>query len=64
MRNRGRSFQQVGRGINRNLQGDKPGSGVGGNCVCPKCGHKTSHSRATPCNQRKCPKCGTVMTRQ
>jgi ssDNA-binding Zn-finger/Zn-ribbon topoisomerase 1 len=43
--------------------GDKPGSGPGGECVCPKCGYTTPHSRLSPCNQRTCPKCGTVMTK-
>lgn len=60
---RGRYFQQ-GRGMNINPQGDKPGSGPSGNCICPKCGYTTPHSRLQPCNQRKCPKCGNIMTRQ
>ena len=53
-----------GRGINRNPIGDKPGSGPDGDCVCPSCGYTTPHSRLNPCNQRKCPKCGVVMTRE
>jgi len=52
MRNRGRQ------------SGDKPGSGPGGDCVCPNCGYTTSHSRLSPCNQRTCPKCGNTMTRE
>ena len=48
----------------RILQGDKPGSGPAGNCVCPSCGYKTSHTRTKPCNERKCPKCGATMTRE
>lgn len=59
---RRRLFQRVGR--NRQPQGDKPGSGPGGYCVCPSCGHKIPHSRLAPCNQRKCPKCGTTMTKE
>jgi len=51
----------IGRG---RQDGDKPGSGPSGNCVCPSCGHTVSHSRLTPCNKRKCPKCGTTMTRE
>ena len=59
MRGIGRSYQ--GRGAQG---GDKPGSGPGGNCVCPSCGHTSAHSRLSPCNTRKCPSCGTTMTRQ
>ena len=59
---RGR-FQAPGLGRGRSPQGDKPGAGPGGNCVCPNCGHTTPHSRLSPCNQRTCPKCGTRMTR-
>ena len=50
------------RGRNQS-QGDKPGSGPGGNCVCPSCGYTTPHSRLQPCNQRTCPKCGSKLTR-
>ena len=59
---RGRRMQAPGRG--RYPQGDKPGSGPGGNCVCPKCGYTIAHTRFTPCNQRTCPKCGATLTRQ
>jgi len=38
-------------------------SGPVGDCVCPKCGHKTTHGRGMPCYSQKCPKCGTAMTR-
>jgi len=50
-------------GIGRN-QGDKPGSGIGGKCICPKCGYSITHNRATPCNLKVCPKCGTKLTRE
>lgn len=39
-------------------------AGTGGNCVCPGCGHKVTHQAGMPCNQRKCPKCGQLMTRE
>ena len=39
------------------------GLGPGGQCICPKCGAKTSHGRGVPCYQISCPKCGTKMTR-
>ena len=62
MRYNNRGFQSgIGRG--RYPDGDKPGSGPGGNCVCPSCGYTTSHTRYRPCNTRKCPKCGTTLTR-
>lgn len=48
----------------RRMQGDKPGSGPGGNCVCLSCGYTIVHSRLKPCNERKCPKCGAIMTRE
>lgn len=48
-------------------QGRKGGlsvAGPGGNCVCPKCGHKESHIVKEPCNQKICSKCGAQMTRE
>jgi len=36
-------------------------SGGTDSCVCPKCGEITPHPRGKPCNQIKCPKCGTPM---
>jgi len=54
------SFSQ-GRGRN---QGDKPGAGPAGNCICPSCGVKVPHTVNQPCNEVDCPKCGTKMTRE
>ena len=61
-----RILQRPGRGYPRGgyPDGDKPGSGPGGVCVCPSCGKTVPHSRLVPCNQIKCPKCGTTMTKQ
>lgn len=38
-------------------------SGSRGNCVCPGCGHASSHVPSQPCNQQTCPTCGTKMIR-
>ncbi|MDD5748642.1 MAG: DUF5320 domain-containing protein [Actinomycetota bacterium] len=46
------------------MGGDKPGSGPGGNCVCPSCGATVLHTRGIPCFSKKCPKCGSRMTKQ
>ena len=39
-------------------------AGPNGKCICPKCGHEQTHIRGQPCNQIKCPKCDTMMTRK
>lgn len=39
-------------------------AGPGGECVCSKCGHAEPHQRGVQCFERKCPKCGSVMTRR
>ena len=57
---RGRGIGAGGRGFN---SGDKPGSGPGGICVCPKCGYEMPHTINDPCNRYVCPKCGTTMTK-
>jgi hypothetical protein len=44
--------------------GNKSGSGPGGNCVCPKCGHREPHIAGQRCLDRACTKCGTKMTRE
>ena len=57
----------TGPGGNINGKGQGRGgrfSGPGGLCVCPGCGEKVKHIQGQPCNQQKCPKCGTMMTRE
>jgi len=40
------------------------GLGIGGSCVCTKCGKTVPHKQGIPCNQMTCSECGTPMTRQ
>ena len=54
-----KKLQEEGKG-----QGGGTGEGPGGDCVCPKCGEVVTHQTGIPCNERKCPKCKTEMTRK
>jgi len=47
-------------------RGRMGGSALGpsGECVCPKCGTVVPHRRGVPCTSRKCPNCGSPMTRK
>ena len=48
------------------------GRGIGGGfsnghdeeCTCINCGYRAPHQLGVPCNSRKCPKCGALMTRR
>jgi len=51
-----------GRGEGRGRTGGA-GWGPGGECVCASCGRKVPHERGVPCNEVRCPECGTAMTR-
>ena len=63
---------QAGRGSGRGM-GQSTGRGRGrmggfaagpvGICTCPNCGYEEKKVRAVPCFDKKCPKCGTIMTR-
>jgi hypothetical protein len=61
---KGRGEAQA-RGIGRGrMEGNMPGSGPGGSCVCVKCDLRVSHSAGVPCRVMKCPKCGGVMVKE
>ena len=55
----------LGRGRGAGGRGRMGGfaAGPSGNCICPKCGYKETHQTGVPCYQKKCPKCGSPMTR-
>ncbi|MEW6367684.1 MAG: NifB/NifX family molybdenum-iron cluster-binding protein [Acidobacteriota bacterium] len=40
------------------------GRGPGGQCVCPRCGHRELHRRGRPCSGEACPACGSQMIRE
>ncbi|UBM63557.1 hypothetical protein LA303_06215 [Candidatus Sulfidibacterium hydrothermale] len=50
-----------GGGHGRNHGG---GFGVGGYCVCAKCGTKIPHQQGVKCTTVKCPNCGHTMIRE
>jgi len=60
----GRGFGWQRQGRFKNIIKQAKGKGPEGYCVCPKCGYKEKHQTGTPCYQKKCPKCGTLMTRK
>ena len=56
----------TGRGLGRGKgkgRGNRPGTGPGGECVCPSCGQRVPHQAGTPCTEVKCLKCGAAMLR-
>ena len=52
-----------GRGRGSGRMGGPRAAGPDGDCICPNCGHKVAHIAGEPCFEKKCKKCGTMMTR-
>jgi hypothetical protein len=66
-RGRGRGQGQGGgrgQGQGPGRMGGPRAAGPGGECVCPKCGHKVPHQVGKPCYSVNCPNCGTAMLRE
>ena len=55
--------QGLGRGGGRG-RNNGGAFGVGGFCVCAKCGEKVPHERGVKCTTLKCPECGHTMVRE
>jgi hypothetical protein len=51
-------------GGGRGRMGGGKAAGPAGYCVCTNCGHRVKHVAGKPCFELKCPKCGTLMTRE
>jgi len=51
-------------GQGRGRMGGPFAAGPSGFCVCLRCGQREPHELGVPCIKKRCPKCGTVMTRE
>lgn len=58
------TYAEVGFQPRRGKGNWEPGSGPGGNCICPSCGEKIPHEAGMPCRSVKCPNCGNFMIRE
>jgi len=59
------SFFGKGLGLGGGRGKNKGGAmGVGGYCICAKCGTKILHKQDVKCTTIKCPDCGTTMIRE
>ena len=62
-------YNRIGQGKGLELDGgrgkNKGGAyGIGGYCICAKCGTKVPHQQGVKCTTLKCPKCGHTMVRE
>ncbi len=53
--------RELERGQGQGVGGPRQGDSGTDICKCPSCGATTPHARGVPCNQTKCPKCGSPM---
>ena len=56
-----KSLDEKERGDGQGQGGDRQGDGGADICVCPECDAEIAHVKGTPCNETKCPECGTAM---
>mgnify|MGYP001770473100 CR=1 FL=1 len=65
---RGDGRGPVGMGQGRNQGTSRMGgaraAGIGGNCLCTKCGYREPHEQGVPCMKKTCPQCGTTLIRE
>jgi hypothetical protein len=54
----------LGRGQGAGRMGGARAAGIGGFCVCAKCGYREPHERGVPCTQKQCPQCGSTLIRE
>ncbi len=45
-------------------RGYQAGLGPEGVCFCPKCGFRKTHVPGVPCQEERCPQCGSVLIRE
>lgn len=60
----GGGMGQGRRGKGKGQRGGALAGGVIGLCRCPQCGHVEPHERGVPCVQKRCPNCGSILTRE
>jgi len=57
-------LMELARGEGQGIGGPRQGDGGSATCKCTKCGFEQPHERGMPCNEIKCPKCGSPMIGQ